>query len=134
MAESKQRESKEKVMLTMYTNSTRMAVSIVAAVAIVSFNAVALDQGHIASARKGIVEIGELTLVETAPLVAVSLPEVAVVARREAPAESSFAATTQLPEVFVVAKRVAYRVARSQTRDQARSVRAKGSTEGALLK
>ena len=134
MAELKQSERKEKVMFTMYTNSTRMAVSAVAAIAIVSFNAVALDQAHIASARKGIVEIGELTLVETAPLAAVSRPEVTVVAGHEAPAEASFAATTQLPEVFVVAKRVAYRVARSETRDQARSVRTKGSTEGALLK
>jgi hypothetical protein len=134
VAEPKQSERKEKVMFTMYANSTRMAISAIAAVAIVSFNAVALDQGHIASARKGTVEVGELTLVETAPLAAVSLPEVTVIAKREVPAEASFAATTQLPEVFVIAKRVAYLVVRSEARDQARSASAKGSAEGALLK
>ena len=121
-------------MFTMYTNSTRMAVSALAAVAIVSFNAVALDQAHIASAPKGTVEIGELTLVEPVPLALVSLPEVTVVAKREAPAEASFAATTQLPEVLVVAKRVAHMLARSNARDEARSASAKGSVEGALLK
>jgi len=120
-------------MLNRYANSTRMAVSAVAAVAIVSFNAVALDQAYIASAPNGIVEVGELTLVEAAPLAAVRLPEVIVVAKREAPAEASFAATTQLPEVFVVAKRVAYMVARSEAHDEARSASARGSAEGALL-
>ena len=117
-------------MLTMYANSTRMAISAAAAVAIVSFNAVALDQAHIASAPEGTIEIGELTLVETSRMGVASLPEVMVVARREAPAEASFTATTRLPEVFVVARRVAYRVARSE----AHPASAQRSADGALLK
>ena len=112
-------------MFTMYTNNTRMAISAMAAVAIVSFNAVALDQGHIASARRGTVEVGELTLVDATPLAAAMLPEVTVVAQREAPAEAHFAATTQLPEVIVVAKRVAYMVARGAAGGQAPSASAK---------
>jgi hypothetical protein len=112
-------------MFTQYENSTRLAVSAMAAVAIVAFNAVALDQAHIAAAPQGTVEIGELTLIEAAPMAAVTLPEVVVVARREAPAEAFFAATPQLPEIVVVAKRVAYMVARSGAGDQARSASVK---------
>jgi len=121
-------------MFTMYENSTRLAVSAVAAVAIVAFHAVAFDQAHIAAAPQGTVEVGELTLVETAPIAAATLPEVIVLARREAPAEASFAVTTQLPEVLVVAKRVAYMVAHSGASDQARSASAKSSAESVLLK
>jgi hypothetical protein len=110
-----------------------MAVSAVAAVAIVSFGVVVLDQAHIAAARRGTVEIGELTLVDTTPIAAVTLPEVTVLAKREAP-DAYFAAVTQLPEVMVVAKRVAYMVAKSSTADQVRSASVKGPAEGALLK
>ncbi len=121
-------------MFTMYTSSTRMAVSALAAVAVVSFNAVALDQAHIAAARKGIVEVGELTLVETRPMAAVTLPEITVVAKREAPAYAQFAVTTELPEVVVVAKRVAYLVARTATGNPGGSASANISAASALLK
>ena len=52
------------------TAKIHTVVSIVLATAIVAATALTLDQGHIAAAPRGIVEIGELTLVETAPTVA----------------------------------------------------------------
>ncbi len=94
-------------MFTMHEKSTRRAVSAVAAVAIVSFSGLVLDQAHIASAPRGIVEIGELTLVNEAEIASMMLPEVVVVAKRESPANTFFAATTELPEIVVTAKRVA---------------------------
>lgn len=121
-------------MFTMSEKSSRMAVSAVAAVAIVSFSGLMLDQAHIASAPRGTVGIGELTLVDTTPIASVTLPEVTVIAKRESPADAYFAAVTQLPEVVVVAKRVARMVAKTSAADQARSVSVKGSAEGALLK
>ncbi len=120
-------------MFTKYTSSKRMAVSTLAAVAIVSFHAVALDQGHLAAAPRGTVEVGELTLIDTTPIASVTLPEVTVVAKRES-AGSYFAVATELPEVVVVAKRVAYMVARANAADQGHSASAKRSGEGALLK
>jgi hypothetical protein len=120
-------------MFTKYTSSKRMAVSALAAVAIVSFHAVALDQGHLAAAPRGIVEVGELTLVDTTPIASVTLPEVTVVAKRET-SNTYFAVATELPEVMVVAKRVAYLVAGANAADQGRSASAKASAEGALLK
>ena len=118
-------------MFTIVSKNTRMAVSTAAAVAIVSFGALVLDQGYIAAAPRGTVEIGELTPV--APLAAVMLPEVTVVAKRES-ADTYFAAVTELPEVVVVAKRVAYLVAKANAAEQARSASLNGSVEGALLK
>ncbi|HEY5558388.1 MAG TPA: hypothetical protein VIK49_01540 [Steroidobacteraceae bacterium] len=44
-------------------------VSTVLAAAVVAFAALTLDQGHIAAAPRGIVEIGTLIPVETAPSV-----------------------------------------------------------------
>ncbi len=44
-------------------------VSTVLATAVVSFAALTLDQGHIAAATRGIVEIGTLVPVEAAPTV-----------------------------------------------------------------
>jgi hypothetical protein len=120
-------------MFRQYSNSTQMAVSAFAAVVIVSLNAAVFDQGHIASAPRGIVEVGELTLVDTTPIVSVTLPEVTVVAKRESPG-SYFAVATKLPEVMVVAKRVAYMVAEAGAAEQGRSAGTQGSTEGALLK
>jgi len=120
-------------MFTMFTNSTRLAASTAAAVAIVSFGVLALDQGHIASAPRGTVEIGELTPVDMTPIASVTLPEVTVIARREVP-DGYFATVTELPEIVVVAKRLAHMVAQARAADQTRSVSAKGSAEGALLK
>ena len=120
-------------MFTMFASSTRLAVSTAAAFAIVSFGALTLDQGHIASAPRGTVEIGELTPVDTAPMATVTLPEVVVVARRES-SDTYFATVTELPEVVVVAKRVAYLVAKASAAEQAGSASVKGPAEGALLK
>ncbi len=120
-------------MFTMFATSTRMVISTAAAVAIVSFGALTLDQAHLAAAPRGTVEVGELTMVDMAPLASVTLPEVTVVAKRES-SNSYFAVATELPEVVVVAKRVAYMVATAKASDQARSAGAQASAEGALLK
>ena len=120
-------------MFTMFANSTRLAATTAAAVAIVSFGAVAMDQSYIASAPRGTVEIGELTMLDSAQTASVMLPEVTVVAKRES-ADTFFAVATQLPEVVVVAKRVAYMVAKADAAEQAGLTSAKGPAEGALLK
>ena len=120
-------------MFTMNAKSTRMAVSAVAAVAIVSFNALVLDQAYIAAAPRGTVEVGELTLVNEAAIAAVTLPEVLVVAKRESQADAMFAAVTELPEITVVAKRVAQMVAQTGAAGQG-SAALQASAEGALLK
>jgi hypothetical protein len=120
-------------MFTMFATSTRLAASTAAAVAIVSFGALVMDQGHLASAPRGTVEFGELTPVDTSPLAMVNLPEVTVVAKRPS-SGTYFAAAVELPEVVVVAKRVAYMVAKANAAEQARSASLNGSAEGALLK
>lgn len=120
-------------MFTMNAKSTRMTVSAVAAVTIVSFGALAMDQGHLAGAPRGTVEVGELTLVNEAAIAAVTLPEVVVLAKRESQADALLAAATPLPEITVVAKRVAQIVAQTGAAGQA-SVGLAGSAEGALLK
>ena len=120
-------------MFTMFANSTRLAATTAAAVAIVSFGAVAMDQSYIASAPRGTVEVGELTLVNGAPTATVMLPEVIVVAKREF-AGSFLAMATELPEVVVVAKRSAHMVANASLADQALAASVQGPTEGALLK
>jgi hypothetical protein len=97
-------------MFTMFATSARMTISTAAAAAIVSFGALTLDQAHNASAPRGTVEIGELQLIDTAPLASVTLPEVTVVAKRESP-QRYLAITAELPEVVVVAKRLGYMVA-----------------------
>ena len=120
-------------MFKQYTNSTQMAVSAFAAVVIVSLNGAVFDQGHIASTPRGIVEVGELTMIDATPIASVTLPEVTVVAKRESTG-SYFANATMLPEVVVVAKRAAYMVAKGGAVEQGRSASAKGSVVGALLK
>ncbi|MGH8863121.1 MAG: hypothetical protein ACREVZ_00490 [Burkholderiales bacterium] len=120
-------------MFTFNSKSSRMAVSTAAAVVIVSLGGLTLDQAHIAAAPRGSVEIGELTLLDTTPIAAVTLREVTVVAKRES-ADTYFATATQLPEVVVVAKRVAHMVAKAGATEKARSASANGSVEGALLK
>ncbi|MGB5132587.1 MAG: hypothetical protein WBO00_08230 [Steroidobacteraceae bacterium] len=120
-------------MFTMFANSTRLAATTAAAVAIVSFGALAMDQSYIASAPRGTVEVGELTLVDSTAMTPVMLPEVTVVAKRES-ADTFFAVATQLPEVVVVAKRVAYMVAKANAAEQGRTASVQGPAEGALLK
>jgi hypothetical protein len=95
-------------MFTLVAQNTRKAFSAVAAVAIVSFGGLVMDQAYLDAAPKGRIEIGELTALDGATALA-QLPEVMVVAKRESGVQ--FAAT-QLPEIVVVAKRVAQMVAK----------------------
>ena len=118
-------------MFTMVAENTRKAMSALAAVAIVGTSGLVLDQAHIASAPRGTVEVGELTLVGDGQLAQVVLPEVVVVAKRESP--TYLAGVTQLPEIVVVAKRVAHMVAKSDAKARPSSAMNAG-TEGALLK
>jgi hypothetical protein len=118
-------------MFTMVAQSTRTTVSAVAAIAIVSFTGLVMDQAHLAAAPRGTVEVGELTLVNNGQLAQVMLPEVVVLAKRES--ATFLAAATQLPEIVVVAKRVASLVAQSDGKAQPSSAMNAG-TEGALLK
>ena len=120
-------------MFKQYTNSTQMAVSAFAAVVIVSLNGAVFDQGHIASTPRGIVEVGELTMIDATPIASVTLPEVTVVAKRESTG-SYFANATMLPEVVVVAQRAAQMVAKAGRSEQGRSAGLQGSAESALLK
>ncbi len=92
-------------MFTMFAHSTRKVVSALAAVSIVSFSAMALDQGHIAAAPRGSVEIGELQPVNLMQMAAVTLPEVVVSGRRVEGPQGRFALRAELPEVVVVAGR-----------------------------
>lgn len=116
----------------MFTNTqnTRKTISAVAAVAIVSFSGLVMDQAHLASAPAGTVEVGELTPVSDTGMTVAALPEIIVVAKRVTTFGANFAATTQLPEIVVVASRVAQRVAQSDNDGPAM----KADAEGALLK
>ena len=66
-------------MFTSGKQNGNRAVSAVIAAAIVGINGLALDRGHLVGAPAGIVEIGELTPVDTLPRIAM-LPEVVVTA------------------------------------------------------
>jgi hypothetical protein len=99
-------------MFTMVSKNTRMAVSAAAAVAIVSFGGLVMDQGYLAAAPRGTVEVGELTAIGGGATRLAQLPEVVVVGKRDF--GSHYAATTQLPEVVVVAKRIATLVAQDK--------------------
>jgi hypothetical protein len=95
-------------MFTMLAQNTRKTFSAVAAVAIVSLGGLVMDQAYLAAAPKGRVEVGELTALDGATMLA-QLPEVMVVAKRDA---TTRLAATQLPEIVVVAKRVVQMAAR----------------------
>lgn len=94
-------------MFTMVAENTRKTFSAMAAVAIVSFGGLVMDQSYLAAAPAGRVEIGPLTALDGATSLA-QLPEVLVVARRDGGTQL---AAAQLPEVVVVAKRIAQMVA-----------------------
>jgi len=111
------------------TQNTRKAISAAAAVAIVAFSGLVLDQAHLASAPAGIVEVGELQPLSDAGMTVAALPEVIVVAKRVSAFDAKFAATTQLPEIVVVASRIAQRVAETDNEGPSMKVDA----EGALL-
>ena len=95
-------------MFTMVAESTRKTFSAAAAVAIVSFGGLVMDQAYLAAAPQGSIEIGELTALDGGARLA-QLPEVVVVAKRES---ATYYAAAQLPEIVVVAKRVASMVAK----------------------
>ncbi len=102
-------------MFTMNAQSTRKTFSAVAAVAIVAFGGLVMDQAYLAAAPKGTIEIGELTAVDNT---LAQLPEVVVLAKR-APVHQFAAA--QLPEIVVVAKRVATMVAKDNGKQSSQS-------------
>jgi hypothetical protein len=112
------------------TQNTRKAISAAAAVAIVAFSGLVMDQAYLASAPAGTVEVGELTPVSDAGMTVAALPEVIVVGKRESAFDANFASTTQLPEIVVVASRLAERLAKSDDNGPSMKVDA----EGALLK
>jgi hypothetical protein len=97
-------------MFTMVAQSTRKTFSALAAITIVSFGGLVMDQAYLAAAPRGTIEIGELTAVDGA---VTQLPEVVVLAKREP--VHQFAAA-QLPEIVVVAKRVATMVAKDDAK------------------
>ena len=105
-------------MFTMVTQGTQKTFSAVAAVAIVSFGGLVMDQAHLAAAPQGTVEIGELTALDSAGAALAQLPEVVVLAKRES---ATYFAATQLPEIVVVAKRVATLAAKDADTQNAES-------------
>jgi hypothetical protein len=70
-------------MFTMLTENTRRTFGTVAAVAIVAFTGLTLDQGHLGALPQGTVEVGELTPVNVMQLAQVTLPEIVVTGQRE---------------------------------------------------
>lgn len=118
-------------MFTLVEKSTRRTVSAMAAVAIVSLSGLVMDQAHLAAAPRGIVEVGELTLVNEAQMASVTLPEVTVVAKREFQRNAKFAATTERPTFCAVAQPAATLFARlTAGTDQITNIN--GIDEGAL--
>jgi len=69
-------------MFTMVTESTRRSFSAVAAVAVVAFAGLTLDQGHLGALPQGTVEVGELTPLDVMQMAAVTLPEIVVTGQR----------------------------------------------------
>lgn len=93
-------------MFTMINESTRRMVSAFAAVAVVGFSAMTLDQAHIAAAPKGVVEIGELVPVAAAQVARVEFPELEVRASRLTSQPALFAGELpRLSELVVVGRR-----------------------------
>jgi len=91
-------------MFTMVTESSRRVVSAMAAVAVVAFAGLALDQGHRGAVPEGAVTVGQLTPVNVMQMANLTLPEITVTASREAP-EQFAASVPVLPEVVVTASR-----------------------------
>ena len=91
-------------MFTMVTESTRRVSSAVAAVAVVAFAGLTLDQGHAGALPEGTVEVGELTPVNLMQLATITLPEIVVTGERPSAAQLA-ADMPMLPEVVVVGSR-----------------------------
>lgn len=93
-------------MFTTLNETTRRMVSAFAAVAVVGFAALAMDQGHLAAAPRGIVEIGELQPVAEARIARAELPEIEVRASRLPNDPVRFAGELpRLSELTVVGRR-----------------------------
>ena len=91
-------------MFTMLTENTRRVTSAVAAVAVVAFAGLTLDQGHVGALPQGTVEVGELTPVNLMQLAQVTLPEIVVTGERVA-ADAAVVGMVELPEVVVYGSR-----------------------------
>jgi len=91
-------------MFTMVTENTRRSFSAVAAVAVVAFTGLTLDQGHLGALPQGTVEVGELTPVNVMQMASVTLPEIVVTGERLEAARLALD-LPELPEVMVVASR-----------------------------
>lgn len=92
-------------MFTMLTENTRRMVGTVAAVAVVAFTGLTLDQGHLGALPQGTVEVGELTPVNVMQMAEVTLPEVVVTGQRIQASRVAQAGVPVLPEIVVVASR-----------------------------
>jgi len=95
-------------MFTMNANHT--AIGAMAAVAIVAFGGLVMDQAYLAAAPEGTIEVGEPTALDAGTIRLAQLPEVVVVGKRDF--GTHYAAATVLPEIVVVAKRAAHLVAK----------------------
>jgi len=92
-------------MFTMLTENTRRTISTVAAMTVVAFTGLTLDQGHLGALPQGTVEVGELTPVNVMQMAQVTLPEIVVTGQRVQLEQLANAAVPMLPEVVVVASR-----------------------------
>lgn len=79
-------------MFSNYASTPRQAVSAVAALAVIAFGGLVLDQGYVAAAPLGTVEVGALQWAGPQQLAQVTLPEIVVTAERPAERGQRFAA------------------------------------------
>ncbi|MBM5810826.1 MAG: hypothetical protein FJ191_02495 [Gammaproteobacteria bacterium] len=118
-------------METQIGSSIRNFIGALSAVAIVGFSVLVLDQGHIAAAPRGVVEIGELIPAEATMVTsAVLLPEIIVVGRAE---QAPVLMAASLPEVIVKAERVVAQVASLGGAGDGLGIRSSTPAAGALL-
>ncbi len=118
-------------METQISSSIRNTIGMLSAIAIVSLSILILDRGHIAAAPRGVIEVGELVPAEATMITSiVLLPEVTVLGRVE---PSPVLVAASLPEVVVVAERVAAQVASLGKASDGLGIRTSVPTAGALL-
>ena len=93
-------------MFTMLNQNTRRMVSAVSAVAVVAFGGLVLDQGHLGTMPKGVVEVGEMQPYNLMQLVSTTFPEIVVTAQPlGAEPALAFGEPVVLPEVVVIGER-----------------------------
>jgi hypothetical protein len=98
-------------MFTMLTENTRRTVSAMAAVAVVAFTGLSLDQGHLGALPQGTVEVGELTVVDVMQMASVTLPEIVVTGERIETGRVAAAKTRQPALLPALAAAAAWAVA-----------------------